>query len=60
MLSKNILGAIVIVAIVLSIIGFAISLKISLDWGSYFKILATVGIIAAVVSVIANLIPSRN
>ena len=36
MLSKNILGAIIVNAIVFSIIGYGISLKISLDWGFYF------------------------
>ncbi|NIP29549.1 MAG: hypothetical protein GTO02_04235 [Candidatus Dadabacteria bacterium] len=60
MLNKNIFGGIVIVAIVLSIIGYAISLKISMDWGSYFKILAAVAVIAATVSIITHIIPSRN
>ena len=60
MLSKNILGAIIVNAIVFSIIGYGISLKISLDWGFYFKILASVGVIALIVSAIANALPSKN
>lgn len=60
MLRKNIPGGIVVIAIVLSIIGFAISLKISLDWNFYFKILATVAVIAIVISVITHAIPSRD
>ena len=60
MLSKSILGGIVIVAIVLFIIGYAISLKISLDWGAYFKILATVAVIATAVSIITHVIPSKD
>lgn len=60
MLRKNIPGAIVITAIVLCIIGIGISLKISLDWGFYFKILATVAIIATIISVITHAIPSKD
>ena len=60
MLSKNILGGIVITALVLSIIGYAISLKISMDWGAYFKIISTIAIIATVVSVIIHVIPSKE
>lgn len=59
MLRKNIPGAIIIIAIVLSIIGFAISLKITLDWNFYFKILATVAVIAIIISVVTHVIPSR-
>lgn len=60
MLRKNIPGAIIIIAIVLSIIGFAISLKITLDWNFYFKILATVAVIAIIISVVTHVIPSRD
>lgn len=60
MLRKNIPGAIIIIAIVLSIIGFAISLKITLDWNFYFKILATVAVIAIIISVVTHVIPSKD
>lgn len=56
----NILGGIFITALVLSIIGFGISLKFSLDWPFYFKILSAVGAVALAVSLIIHLVPSRN
>ncbi len=60
MLRTNILGGILITAMVLFIIGFGISLKFSLDWSFYFKVLSVVGAVALAVSVIIHLIPSRN
>ena len=60
MLRTNVLGGILITAMVLSIIGFGISLKFSLDWSFYFKILSVVGAVALAVSVIIHLVPSRN
>lgn len=60
MLRTNILGGIFVTALVLSIIGFGISLKFSLDWPFYFKILSVVGATALVVSLIIHLVPSRN
>ncbi len=60
MLRTNILGGILITALVLFIIGFGISLKFSLDWSFYFKVLSVVGAVALAVSVIIHLIPSRN
>jgi len=59
MLRTNILGGIFITALVLSIIGFGISLKFSLDWSFYFKVLAVVGTVALAVSLIVHSIPSR-
>ena len=60
MIRTNIIGGILITALVLFIIGFGISLKFSLDWSFYFKILSVVGAVALAVSVIVHLIPSRN
>lgn len=60
MLKTNIPGGILIVLIVLGIIGYAFSLRLSLEWNFYFKMLGLVVIIAAVVSVITHFIPSRN
>lgn len=60
MLRTNVLGGILITALVLSIIGFGISLKFSLDWSFYFKTLSVVGAVALAVSVIIHLVPSRN
>ncbi|MCY4262646.1 MAG: hypothetical protein OXC97_04950 [Candidatus Dadabacteria bacterium] len=60
MLRTNIIGGILITALVLFIVGFGISLKFSLDWSFYFKILSVVGAVALAVSVIVHLIPSRN
>ncbi len=60
MIRTNIIGGILITALVLFIVGFGISLKFSLDWSFYFKILSVVGAVALAVSVIVHLIPSRN
>ncbi|MGH7885745.1 MAG: hypothetical protein ACRENO_08640 [Thermodesulfobacteriota bacterium] len=60
MLRKNIPGGLVVTVIVLSIIGIAISLRISLDWGFYFKILSVVAVIAIIISVITHVIPSKD
>ncbi len=60
MLRTNILGGIFITVLVLFIVGFGISLKFTLDWSFYFKVLATVGAGALAVSLIVHLIPSRN
>lgn len=60
MLRTNILGGILITALVLFIVGFGISLKFSLDWSFYFKVLSVVGAAALAVSLIVHLIPSRN
>lgn len=60
MIRTNILGGIFITALVLSIIGFGISLKFSLDWSFYFKTISAVGAVALTVSLIIHLVPSRN
>ena len=60
MLRTNIIGAIFVIAIVLGLVAFAISLRISVEWATYFKILGIVAVIALVVSAITHLIPSRH
>ena len=60
MLRTNIIGSIFIIAIIFGLVSFAISLRISLEWATYFKVLGIVAVIALVVSVITHLIPSKN
>lgn len=60
MLRTNIIGSIFIILIIFGLISFAISLRISLEWANYFKVLGIVAVIALVVTVITHLIPSRN
>ena len=60
MLKTNIPGAIIIALIVLGIIGYAFTLRLSLEWDFYFKILATVALIALVVSLITHFVPQRK
>lgn len=60
MLKTNIPGGILIVLVVLGIIGYAFSLRLSLEWGFYFKMLGIVAVFAVLVSVITHFIPSRN
>ena len=60
MLRTNIIGSIFIIAIIFGLVSFAISLRISLEWANYFKVLGIVAVIALVVSVITHLIPSKN
>ena len=60
MLRTNIIGSIFIIAIIFGLVSFAISLRISLEWATYFKVLGIVAVIALVVTVITHLIPSKN
>jgi len=60
MLKTNIPGAIIIALIVLGIIGYAFTLRLSLEWDFYFKILATVALIALAVSLITHFVPQRK
>ena len=60
MLRTNIIGGVIIVLIVFALVAFAISLRISIEWTTYFKILGIVAIIAIAVSVITHIIPSKN
>jgi hypothetical protein len=60
MLRTNIIGSIFIIIIVFGLISFAISLRISLEWNNYFKIMGIVALVALAVSVITHIIPSKN
>ena len=60
MLRTNIIGGIIIVIIVLALVGIGMSLKISIEWNNYFKILGIVALVAIAVSVITHIIPSKN
>ncbi len=60
MLRTNIIGSIFIILIVFGLVSFAISLRISIEWVSYFKILGIVAVIALVVFAITHLIPSKH
>ena len=60
MLRTNIIGSIFIILIVFGLIGFAISLRFSLEWNNYFKIVGIVAVVALAVSVITHIIPSKN
>ena len=60
MLRTNIIGGIFVVLIVFALVAFAISLRISIEWATYFKILGIVAVIAIAVSVITHIIPSKN
>ncbi len=60
MLRTNIIGSIFIILIVFGLVGFAISLRFSLEWNNYFKILGIVTLVALAVSVITHIIPSKN
>lgn len=60
MLRTNIIGGIFVVLVVFAIVAFSISLRISLEWATYFKILGIVAVIAIAVSIITHIIPSKN
>jgi len=60
MLRTNIIGSIFIILIVFGLVSFAISLRFSLEWNNYFKILGIVTLVALAVSVITHIIPSKN
>ena len=60
MLNKNILGAILVCLIVFSFVGVGFYLGLSLNWASYFKILALVALVAVVVSAIINTVPASG
>ncbi len=60
MLKTNIVGSIAVILIVFAVVFVGISLRISIEWSQYFKLLGTVAIIATVVSVIVHLIPSKD
>lgn len=60
MLRINIIGGIFVVLVVFAIVAFAISLRISIEWTTYFKILGIVAVIAIAVSIITHIIPSKN
>ena len=60
MLKTNIIGGIIVVAIVFALVGIGMSLKISIEWNNYFKILGIVSIVALAVSIITHIIPSKN
>ena len=60
MLKTNIIGGIVVILIVFALVGIGMSLRISLEWNNYFKILGIVAIVAAAVAIITHIIPSKN
>ena len=60
MLRTNIIGSIVIILIVFALVGIGMSLRISIEWDNYFKILGIVAIVAAAVAIITHIIPSKN
>jgi len=60
MLTKNIPGAILIILIVFSFVGFGLYLGIKLNWQAYFKILSIVAVVAFIVSAIINTVPSAS
>ena len=60
MLKSNIIGSVVIVALVLALVGYAMSLRISIEWTLYFKILGIIAIVALAVAVITHIIPSKS
>ncbi len=60
MLKTNLLGAIIVVVFILALVGYGISIRMSLDWGTYFKIIGIVAFISFLVSAITHLIPSKD
>lgn len=60
MLKTNIIGSMIIILIVFALVGFGMSLQISIEWNNYFKILGIVAIVALAVSIITHIIPSKN
>jgi len=60
MLKTNIIGSIVIILIVFALVGIGMSLRISIEWNNYFKILGIVAVVALAVAVITHIIPSKN
>lgn len=60
MLKSNIPGGIVVVLIVLGIIAYAFSIRLSLDWNLYFSILGIVAVVALFISLITHFIPSKD
>lgn len=60
MLKTNIIGSLFIVLIIFSLVSIGMLLQISIDWNNYFKLLGIVALIAATVSIIVHLIPSKD
>ena len=60
MLKTNIIGSIFIILIVFALVGIGLSLRISIEWNNYFKILGIVAAVALTVSIITHIIPSKN
>ncbi len=60
MLKTNIIGSLFIVLIIFSLVSIGMLLQISIDWNNYFKLLGIVAMIAATVSIIVHLIPSKD
>ena len=60
MLKTNIIGAIIVVAFVLTLVGIGFSLRLDINWNNYFKLLGIVASVALIVSVIVHLIPSKS
>lgn len=60
MLKTNIIGSLFIVLIIFSLVSIGMLLQISVDWNNYFKLLGIVALIAATVSIIVHLIPSKD
>ena len=60
MLKTNIIGSVVIVVLVLALVGYGLSLHISIEWNLYFKILGIIAAVALAVSIITHFIPSKS
>ncbi len=60
MLKTNIIGSLFIILIIFSLVSIGMLLQISIDWNNYFKLLGIVAMIAATVSIIVHLIPSKD
>lgn len=51
MLKTNIIGSTIISIILLAIVGYALSIGMSIDWNLYLKIGAVVLVIAAIIGI---------
>jgi hypothetical protein len=51
MLKTNIIGSTIISIILLAIVGYALSIGVSIDWHLYIKIGAVVLVIAAIIGI---------
>ncbi len=54
MLKTNVIGSVVVCLVLFAILGYLLSLGISIDWKFYFKVAAVVLVIAAIIGIASS------